>query len=51
MIDDIVFSFNTFILEIPIGVAGGLISGYSLDGNNFDFTETGGEKVTVFLGQ
>lgn len=37
MIDDIVFAFNSFILEKP-ALVGGQISGYSLDGGSFDFT-------------
>lgn len=51
MIDDIVFTYNSFILELPIGDPGGLISGYSLNGDSFDFTEgtANYEYVTIFI--
>lgn len=50
MIDDIVFDVTEFIMEIPYGVAGGIISSYSLDGSHYDFTESsGGETSSVFI--
>ncbi len=50
MISDILFEFNEFILEIPNGVSGGNIYGYSLDGLNYDFnSNNGGETSSVFI--
>ena len=37
MIDDIVYVATPFLLEYPTPVTG-VISGYSLDGKNYDFT-------------
>jgi hypothetical protein len=48
MIEDIIFSLDTFILEIPAGV-GGSIASYSLDGSNYDYTETGGGGGEVYF--
>ena len=48
MIEDIVFTPNEFILELPVGDAGGLVSGYSMDGSGFDFEE-GGETSHIFI--
>lgn len=47
MIDDILFSPVEFILEVPVGITGQHIAGYSLDGANFDFPNT--EVTTVFV--
>lgn len=50
MIADIVYDINEFILEIPTGTPGGIIISYSLDGQNYDFTESsGGEISSVFV--
>jgi hypothetical protein len=51
MIDDIVFSVDEFILEIPFGSIGGVIVSYSMDGYNYDFTESsgGGETSSIFI--
>lgn len=49
MIDDILFDFTSFILEIPFDTAGGLISSYSLDGSSFDFVSIGGETSSIFI--
>lgn len=50
MIDDIVFEFTSFILELPFDSPGGLISAYSMDGSSYDFTSTnGGETSSVFI--
>jgi hypothetical protein len=38
MIDDIIYDSREFILEIPIGVAGGRITSYSLDGSSYDIS-------------
>lgn len=50
MIDDIVYDINEFILELDNGTPGGVIISYSLDGKNYDFTESsGGEISSVFV--
>ena len=52
MIDDIIYDSMEFILEIPLGTPGGVITSYSLDGSNFDFTASvggGGETSHVFV--
>lgn len=52
MITDIVYSTNEFVLEMPNGTLGGVIKSYSLDGLNYDFTESiggGGETSSVFV--
>lgn len=51
MIEDILFEFSDFIFEIPLGVSGGNILSYSLDGDNYDL-EIVGEKeiITVIIG-
>jgi len=50
MIDDIVFDVTEFLLELPTPPAGGVISSYSLNGNDYDFTESsGGETSSVFV--
>jgi hypothetical protein len=41
MIDDIVFAYNSFILEKP-DEAGGTIEAISLDGTAFNYTSSGG---------
>jgi hypothetical protein len=50
MIDDIVFEFCSFILELPIDSPGGNINSYSLDGFGYDFNQTsGGETSYTFI--
>jgi hypothetical protein len=50
MIDDIVFDVTEFILELPLGVSGGDILSYSLDGASYDFISTsGGETSSIFI--
>jgi hypothetical protein len=53
MIDDIVFDFSDFILEIPDGAVGTFGSAYSLDGVNYDFTSVtysgGNETSHIFI--
>lgn len=49
MIDDIIYDSTEFILETPAGTPGGVITSYSLDGSNFDFTSSGGETSHVFI--
>lgn len=52
MIDDIVFDFSDFILEIPIGTAGTFGISYSMDGVNYDFNSSGGgggETSHIFI--
>lgn len=49
---DIIYDSNSFILELPDGTPGGIISGYSLDGSNYDFSaagSSGGETSHVFI--
>lgn len=49
MIDDIIYDSREFILEMPLGTPGGVITSYSLDGSSFDFTAGGGETSNVFV--
>lgn len=51
MINDIVFDVTEFIMEFPVGISGGTITSYSLDGSQYDFTEStgGGETSSVFI--
>jgi hypothetical protein len=52
MIDDIVYTPNEFILEIPTGTPGGDITSYSMDGTGYDFesqTIQGTETSFVFV--
>lgn len=52
MIDDIIFDVSSFILEMPYGDIGGVISSYSMDGSSFDFISnpsSGGETSSVFI--
>ena len=49
MIDDIVFDFSVFILELPIGTPGGTIESYSMDGSNYDFESTSGTGETSYV--
>ena len=51
MIDDIVFDFSDFILEIPNGTAGTFGEAYSMDGVNYDYnaTSSGGETSYIFI--
>jgi len=51
MIDDILFDFSDFILEIPNGTAGTFGVSYSMDGDNYDFnaTTSGGETSHIFI--
>lgn len=47
MIDDIIYDSTEFILEIPLGTPGGVITSYSLDGNSFDIKNP--ESVSIFI--
>ena len=49
MIDDIVFDFSDFILEIPEGTAGTFGVAYSMDGVNYDYDNSGGETSHIFI--
>jgi hypothetical protein len=50
MIDDILFDYSEFILELPYGDAGGLIESYSMDGFSYDFVSTyGSETSSIFI--
>jgi hypothetical protein len=53
MIDDIIYTPNEFILELPLGATGGDITSYSFDGSNYDFISNGGtsssEHSHVFI--
>lgn len=50
MIEDIVFDVTEFILELPLGISGGNILSYSLDGSSYDFIGTnGGETSSIFI--
>ena len=50
MVDDIIYSNYSFILELEEGVPGGQIESFSSDGENYDFISTGGETITIFIG-
>lgn len=47
MIDDIIYDSIEFILEIPIGTPGGVLSAISLDGGNYDIKQP--ESIRVFI--
>jgi hypothetical protein len=49
MIDDILFASDNFIIELPVGVIGGNIDAYSLDGPNYDYIGGGSETSHVFI--
>lgn len=54
MIDDIVFGGTSsidpseFILETPSIIGGNIVS-YSLDGGNYDFSNSGGESISIII--
>jgi hypothetical protein len=51
MIEDILYSFSPFILELEEGVPGGKIDSFSSDGENYDFVEVlPAESVTIIIG-
>jgi hypothetical protein len=37
--EDILFETNEMIFDLPFIILGGEITGYSMDGNNFDFEQ------------
>ncbi len=52
MIDDTVFSYSPFILELEPGTPGGDIDSYSMDGSNYDF-DAGvqvSESISIIIG-
>ncbi len=50
MIDDIVFDYNVFILELPNGTPGGNVVSYSMDGFFYDFVSSGtGNTETSYV--
>jgi hypothetical protein len=51
MIDDIIYDYLDFILELPSASPGGVIISYSLDSINYDFLSSGGstEVSSVFI--
>jgi len=54
MIDDILFASFEILFSIPSGPLGTQILGYSMDGNNYDFSQTinyitSGETSSIFV--
>ena len=52
MIDDALFAYSEFILELEVGTPGGDIDSYSMDGSNYDF-DAGvqvSESISIIIG-
>ena len=54
MIDDILYTEQFLVFEVPVDTAAGyndsgVIEGVSYDGNNYFFTQGGGESISIFI--
>jgi hypothetical protein len=49
MIQDITYNAPLFVFEAPTSGSAVAITAYSYDGDNYDFSSTGGETSVVFI--
>ena len=49
MIQDIIYDAPLFVFEAPTSGSAVAITAYSYDGDDYDFSSTGGETSVVFI--